>query len=127
MYVLPLAPPATDESRFAALAAPLVAPVNMNRLALDDADDDAFEVLGLAPGLALPVGLLPDCSTDCRQPVTVTFLRCWMVFDDAPLDCASTPTRNANVIAAAVIQMARFFTGVSFARGALRRRCKPYA
>ena len=58
MNVLPLTPAARGESRFVALAAPVVAPVSMNRLALDEADDEAFEVLGLAPGLALPVGLL---------------------------------------------------------------------
>jgi hypothetical protein len=74
MYV-PALPPESDESRFAALAPPVVAPDSMNLLIPDDVDDEAFEVLGLAPGLALPVGLLLDCSTDCRQPVTVTFLR----------------------------------------------------
>ena len=47
----------------------------------------------------------------------VTFLLCWMVCDDASVDCAATPTPNANVIAAAVIQMSRAFTCVSFERG----------
>jgi hypothetical protein len=123
MYVLPPAPAADDESRLVAFAPPLVAPVSMNRLALDDADDGGFEVLGLAPGLALPVGLLRDSSTDCRQPVIVTFRLCWIVVGDAPFDCADRPTPNANVIAVAAMQMSRFFTGVSSARAT----CKPYA
>jgi len=104
MYVPPLTPAADDESRLAASAPPLVAPVSMNRLALDEVAGRGFEVLGLAPGLALPVGLLRDSSTDCRQPVMVTFLLCWMVLAEAPVDCAATPARHANAIAAAVIQ-----------------------
>jgi hypothetical protein len=58
MYVPPVTPAVRDVSRLVALAAPVVAPVNMNRLAVDDPDDDRLEVLGLAPGLALPVGRL---------------------------------------------------------------------
>jgi hypothetical protein len=50
MYV-PLAPAAGDGSLLVVLALPrLVAPVSMNRLAVDDAGEDEFEVLGLAPG-----------------------------------------------------------------------------
>jgi hypothetical protein len=77
MYV----PAAGDLLLVVALALPpIVAPVSMNRLAVDDADEDAFEVLGLAPadvpGLVPAVGLLVGRSAGCTQPVTVTSLLC---------------------------------------------------
>ena len=95
---------------------PLVAPVSMNRLAVDDADDGAFEVLGLAPadapGLVPALGPLVGRSAGCTQPVTVMSLLCWMRPAEI-VDCAATPLLNATTMAAAPIQMCRVFIRVS--------------
>src|ERR1044071_9779577 len=90
----------------------------MKRFDVGDADDDRFEVLGLAPteapGLAAPVGLLIAGSADCRQPVTVTLLaRSELTVVVVPGDCAALQPLHANVRAATVMPMCRVFIRLS--------------
>ena len=101
---------------------PLVAPVNMNRLlAVDAADEGAFEVPGLAPaevpGLVVPVGLLVGRSASCTQPVTVMSLLCCNKRPADIVDCAATPPLNATTMAAVPIQMCRVFIRRSLRAG----------
>src|SRR4029450_13869710 len=50
-----------------------------------------------------------------------------MLLEEARLDCAATPTLNANAITAAVIQMCRMFMGCLFRAWATAPQMQTYA